>query len=113
MHYSGSFLQKENYERNETYAVPFPGAENKQDRGRTEERHQGEDDWFSAKFTDDYRLYRTDTMEEITRTDLYLKTEDDDEVVDLEEELENYRRELLQERLHYLARYLAKQALAN
>ena len=73
----------------------------------------GEDDWFSAKFTDDNRLYRTDTLEEITRTDLYLKTEDDDEVVDLEEELENYRRELLQERLHYLARYLVKQALAN
>jgi hypothetical protein len=73
----------------------------------------GEDDWFNAKLTDDHRLYRTDTMEEITRTDLYLKAEFDDEIVDLEEELENYRVELLRERLHFLAKYLAKQTLEN
>ena len=73
----------------------------------------GEDDWFDAKLTEDHRLYRTGSMEEIVRTDLYLKALDDDEIVDLEEELENYRRELLQERLHIIARYLAKQALEH
>lgn len=71
-----------------------------------------EDEWFDVLLTDDQRMYDKKTGQEITRTDLQFKADDDAEIIDMEEEWENYRREKLREVLHMQARYLAKQAMS-
>lgn len=71
-----------------------------------------EDEWFDVLLTDDQRMYDKKTGREITRTDLQFKADDDAEIIDMEEEWENYRREKLREVLHQQARYLAKQAMS-
>ena len=68
-----------------------------------------EDAWFEVLLTDDQRMYDKATGQEITRTDLQFKADDDAEIIDMEEEWENYRREKLREVLHQQARYLAWQ----
>lgn len=68
-----------------------------------------EDEWFEVLLTDDQRMYDKATGKEITRTDLQFKADDDSEIIDMEEEWEEYRREKLREVLHKQARYLAKQ----
>lgn len=71
-----------------------------------------EDEWFDVLLTDDQRMYDKKTGQEITRTDLQFKADDDAEIIDMEEEWESYRREKLREVLHQQARYLAKQAMS-
>ena len=71
-----------------------------------------EDEWFDVLLTDDQRMYDKKTGQEITRTDLQFKADDDAEIIDMEEEWENYRKEKLREVLHQQARYLAKQAMS-
>ena len=68
-----------------------------------------EDEWFEVLLTDDQRMYDKATGQEITRTDLQFNADDDSEIIDMEEEWEEYRREKLREVLHKQARYLAKQ----
>lgn len=68
-----------------------------------------EDEWFEVLLTDDQRMYDKATGQEITRTDLLFKADDNSEIIDMEEEWEEYRREKLREVLHKQARYLAKQ----
>ena len=68
-----------------------------------------EDEWFEVLLTDNQRMYDKATGQEITRTDLQFKADDDSEIIDMEEEWEEYRREKLREVLHKQARYLAKQ----
>ena len=71
-----------------------------------------EDEWFDVLLTDDRRMYDKATGQEITRTDLQFKAdEDSDEIIDMEDEWEEYRSEKVRETLHYQARYLAKQAI--
>ena len=72
-----------------------------------------EDEWFEVLLTDDQRMYDKKTGQEITRTDLQFKADDDSEIIDMEEEWEEYRREKLREVLHQQARYLAKQTIAG
>ena len=72
-----------------------------------------EDEWFEVLLTDDQRMYDKATGQEITRTDLQFKADDDSEIIDMEEEWEEYRREKLREVLHQQARYLAKQTIAG
>ena len=72
-----------------------------------------ENEWFDVLLTDDQRMYKKDTGEEIKRTDMIFKADDDsDELIDMEEEWENYRRDKLREALHVQARYLAKQVMS-
>lgn len=72
-----------------------------------------EDEWFDVILTDDQRMYDKATGKEITRTDLQFKADDDSEIIDMEEEWDEYRREKLREVLHRQARYLARQALKD
>lgn len=70
-----------------------------------------EDGWFDVLLTDDQRMYDKETGKEITRTDLQFKTDEDStDIIDMEDEWEEYRREKLRDMLHEQARYLAKQA---
>ena len=68
-----------------------------------------EDEWFEVLLTDDQRMYDKATGQEITRTDLQFKADDDSEIIDMETEWEEYRHEKIRETLHEQARYLAKQ----
>lgn len=68
-----------------------------------------EDEWFEVLLTDDQRMYDKATGQEITRTDLQFKADDDSEIIDMETEWEEYRHEKIREALHEQARYLAKQ----
>lgn len=69
-----------------------------------------EDEWFDVLLTNDHRMFRKDNRQEITRTDLLFKAdEDDEEVIDMEKEWEDYRTEKLRDWLHDQALYLAKQ----
>lgn len=71
-----------------------------------------EDEWFDVILTDDQRMYEKATGKEITRTDLQFKADKDaDEVIDMEEEWEEYRTEMLRKDLRRQATYLARQAL--
>ena len=63
--------------------------------------------WHEGAFTQDHLLYIDG--HEVVRLDLLLRSPDG-ETIDMEEEYENYRQEQLKVRLHFLARYLAKQA---
>jgi hypothetical protein len=70
-----------------------------------------EDEWFDVLLTEDQKMFDKKTGLEITRTDLLFKADDgSDEIIDMEEEWEKYRREKLREALHDQALYLAKQA---
>lgn len=70
-----------------------------------------EDAWFDVILTDDQRMYDKASGQEITRTDLQFKADEDaDEIIDMETEWEEYRRERLRETLHRQATYLAWQA---
>jgi hypothetical protein len=71
-----------------------------------------EDEWFEVLLTDDQKMFDKKTGLEITRTDLQFKADDDSEIIDMEEEWEEYRREKLREVLHDQAIYLAKQAMS-
>ncbi len=71
-----------------------------------------EDEWFEVLLTDGQRMYDKKTGQEITRTDLQFKADDDAEIIDMEEEWESYRRDKLREALHQQARYLAKQVMS-
>lgn len=73
-------------------------------------KDEPEDTWHDGAFTQDHTLYVDG--HEVVRLDLYLKSPDG-EIIDMEEEYENYRQEKLKERLHYAARFLAKQYFAN
>ena len=56
-------------------------------------------------------MLKKENGEEITRTDLLFKAdEDSDEIIDMDAEWADYRSERLREDLHDLALYLAKQA---
>lgn len=68
-----------------------------------------EDEWFDVLLTDDQRMYEKATGKEILRTDLQFKADDDAEIIDMEEEWEEYKREKLRDILHVMARNLAKQ----
>lgn len=68
-----------------------------------------ENEWFDVLLTDDQRMYEKDTGKEILRTDLQFKADDDAEIIDMEEEWEEYKREKLRDILHVMARNLAKQ----
>ena len=67
-----------------------------------------EDEWFEVLLTGDHRMYRKDNRQEITRTDLLFKTEDSDDLIDMEQEWEEYKLEKLRDDLHKQARYLSK-----
>lgn len=71
-----------------------------------------EDEWFEVLLTDDQKMFDKKTGKEITRTDLQFKADDDSEIIDMEEEWEEYRMEKLREILHDQARYLAKQVMS-
>ena len=68
-----------------------------------------ENEWFDVLLTDDQRMYEKATGKEILRTDLQFKADDGAEIIDMEEEWEEYKREKLRDPLHVMARRLAKQ----
>lgn len=69
-----------------------------------------EDEWFEVVLTDDQRMYEKATGKEITRTDLLFKADDNaDEIIDMDKEWEDYRRDKIQEIFHRNARFLARQ----
>jgi hypothetical protein len=69
-----------------------------------------EDEWFEVVLTDDQRMYEKATGKEITRTDLLFKADDEaDEIIDMDKEWEDYRRDKIQEIFHRNARFLARQ----
>lgn len=69
-----------------------------------------EDEWFDVLLTDDQRMYDKKTGQEITRTDLQFKADDDsDEIIDMETEWEEYRSEKVRNILHESARRLIRQ----
>lgn len=71
-----------------------------------------ENEWFDVLLTDDQRMYEKATGKEITRTDLLFKADDNsDEIIDMDAEWEEYKREKLQDALHMQASYLIRQAL--
>lgn len=73
-----------------------------------------EDEWFDVLLTDTKRMYDKKTGLEITRTDIQFKAdEDSNEIIDMEEEWENYRMEKLRDALHDQASYLAAQVRKN
>ena len=67
-----------------------------------------EDEWFDVILTDDQKMYDKATGQEITRTDLQFKADDDSEIIDMEKEWEEYRLEKLRDDMHEQAYYLAK-----
>ena len=70
-----------------------------------------EDKWFDVLLTDDQRMYDKETGKEITRTDLQFKADENaDEIIDMEDEWEEYKKDKLREVLHQQATYLARQA---
>lgn len=71
------------------------------------------DEWFEVLLTDDQRMYEKATGKEILRTDLQFKADDDsDEIIDMEDEWEDYRHDKVMKLFHKCARYLAKQVEA-
>ena len=69
-----------------------------------------ENEWFDVVLTDDQRMYEKATGKEILRTDLQFKADDDsEEIIDMEDEWEDYKRDKVQEILHQSARYLIRQ----
>ena len=67
-------------------------------------------DWFEMFLTDDQKMIEKETGKEITRTDLLFKADKDtDEIIDMEEEWEDYKHDKVQEILHQSARYLIRQ----
>lgn len=69
-----------------------------------------EDEWFDVLLTDDQRMYDKKTGQEITRTDLQFKADDDsDEIIDMETEWEEYRSEKVRNILHESGRRLIRQ----
>ena len=72
-------------------------------------KDEPEDTWHEGAFSEDHMLYIDG--HEVTRYDFLLEGPDG-ELIDMEEEYQNYRMEKLRERLHLQARYLANQALA-
>ena len=69
-----------------------------------------EDEWFDVILTDDQRMYDKATGKEILRTDLQFKSDDNSEdIIDMEDEWEDYRREKVKDILHECARYLVRQ----
>ena len=69
-----------------------------------------ENEWFDVLLTDDQRMYDKKTGQEITRTDLQFKADDDsDEIIDMETEWEEYRSEKVRNILHESARRLIRQ----
>ena len=69
-----------------------------------------ENEWFDVVLTDDQRMYEKATGKEITRTDLLFKADDNsEEIIDMDKEWEEYRREKLRDVLHQQASYLAWQ----
>lgn len=73
-----------------------------------------EDEWFDVILTDDQKMYDKATGKEITRTDLQFKADENaPDIIDMEAEWDEYRREKLREVLHRQARYLAKQVIAD
>ena len=70
-----------------------------------------ENEWFDVLLTEDHRMYRKDTREEITRTDLQFRADEDDtDIIDMEEEWERLKMEDLRWDLHDNALFLAEQA---
>ena len=72
-------------------------------------KDEPESDWFEMLLTDDQRMIEKATGKEITRTDLLFKSDEDSEVIDMEQEWEEYRSDKIKDILHWSARYLAKQ----
>ena len=55
-----------------------------------------ENEWFDVLLSGDQRMYEKATGKEITRTDLLFKANDDaDEIIDMDAEWEEYKREKL------------------
>lgn len=72
-----------------------------------------EDEWFDVILTDDQRMYEKTTGKEILRTDLQFKSDDNSEdIIDMEDEWEDYRREKVKDILHECARFLIRQQKA-
>jgi len=69
-----------------------------------------EDDWFEVLLTEDHRMIDAKSRKEITRTDMQFMPIEGGDVIDMEDEWEDYRMERLREDLHDNALYLAKQA---
>lgn len=69
-----------------------------------------ENEWFDVLLTDDQRMYEKSTGKEILRTDLQFKADDSSEdIIDMEKEWEEYKRDKLRDILHVTARRLVKQ----
>ena len=66
-------------------------------------------DWFEMLLTDDQRMIEKATGKEITRTDLLFKSDEDSEIIDMEQEWEEYRSDKIKDILHTSARFLARQ----
>ena len=69
-----------------------------------------EDEWFEVLLTDDHRMIDAKSRKEITRTDMQFMPIEGGDVIDMEDEWEDYRMERLREDLHDNALYLAEQA---
>jgi hypothetical protein len=67
-----------------------------------------EDEWFDVILTDDQRMIDFKTKKEITRTDLQFKADENADIIDMEDEWEEYQTERLRDDLHEQAYYLAK-----
>lgn len=72
-----------------------------------------EDEWFEVLLTDDRKMYDKKTGQEITRTDLQFKADDNAEIIDMEEEWDNYKMEKLRDTLHWQASFLMAQIKHN
>lgn len=69
-----------------------------------------ENEWFDVILTDDQRMYDKVTGQEITRTDLQFKADENaEDIIDMETEWEEYRAEKVRDILHESARFLANQ----
>ena len=69
-----------------------------------------EDDWFEVLLTEDHRMIDAKSKREIERTDMQFMPIDGGDIIDMEDEWEEYRMERLREDLHDNALYLAEQA---
>ena len=64
------------------------------------------EEWFDVELTDDQKMIDVATGTEIKRTDLLIKSNENEDVIDMEEEWENYRSDMIQEDMRLAGKYL-------
>ena len=65
--------------------------------------------WFDVELTDDQRMIDVATGQEIKKTNLLFRADDEGSIIDMQQEWEDYKQEQVHKTLRMQARYLLEQ----